>query len=45
MLLAPPAGLFILLFLKEHQKFLIRAVSLVSAGISLAPGHFYLRGL
>jgi NADH-quinone oxidoreductase subunit M len=34
MLLAPPAGLLILLCLKEHQKFLIRAVSLVSAGIS-----------
>ena len=36
MLLAPPAGLLILLFLKEDQKFLIRAVSLVAAGISFA---------
>ena len=36
MLLAPPAGLLILMCLKEHQKFLIKAVSLVSAGISLA---------
>ncbi len=35
MLLAPPLGLLILLFLKEEQKFLIRAVSLVSAGITL----------
>ena len=35
MLLAPPVGLLILLLLKEEQKFLIRAVSLVSAGISL----------
>jgi NADH-quinone oxidoreductase subunit M len=35
MLLAPPLGLLILLFLKEEQKFLIRAVSLMSAGISL----------
>jgi NADH-quinone oxidoreductase subunit M len=36
MLLAPPVGLVILLLLQDHQKFLIRAVSLVSAGISLA---------
>jgi len=36
MLLAPPVGLLILLCLKEHQKFLIRAVSLVSAGIPFA---------
>jgi len=36
MLLAPPVGLLILLCLKEHQKFLIRAVSLLAAGISLA---------
>jgi NADH-quinone oxidoreductase subunit M len=35
MLLAPPAGLLILLCLKEDQKFLIRAVSLVAAGVSL----------
>jgi len=35
MLLAPPVGLVILLLLQEHQKFLIRAVSLVSAGITL----------
>jgi NADH-quinone oxidoreductase subunit M len=35
MLLAPPLGLLILLFLKEEQRFLIRAVSLVSAGITL----------
>jgi len=36
MLLAPPAGLLILLCLREDQKFLIRAVSLVAAGLSLA---------
>ena len=36
MLLAPPAGLFILLCLREDQKFLIKAVSLVAAGVSLA---------
>jgi len=36
MLAAPPTGLLILLCLKNEQKFLIRAVSLVSAGISLA---------
>ncbi len=36
MLLAPPLGLLILLCLKEEQKFLIRAVSLVAAGTSLA---------
>ncbi len=36
MLLAPPAGLLIIMCLQEHQKFLIKAVSLVSAGISLA---------
>ena len=36
MLLAPPVGLLILICLKEHQKFLIRAVSLLAAGISLA---------
>ena len=36
MLLAPPAGLLILLCLREDQKFLIRAVSLVAAGVSLA---------
>jgi NADH-quinone oxidoreductase subunit M len=36
MLAAPPVGLLILLCLKNEQKFLIRAVSLVSAGISLA---------
>jgi NADH-quinone oxidoreductase subunit M len=36
MLLSPPTGLLILLFLKNEQKFLIRAVSLVAAGISLA---------
>ena len=36
MLLAPPAGLLILMCLQEHQKFLIKAVSLVSAGTSLA---------
>ena len=35
MLLAPPAGLLILLCLREDQKFLIRAVSLVAAGVSL----------
>jgi NADH-quinone oxidoreductase subunit M len=34
MLLAPVAGILILLFLKEEQGFLIRMVSLVSAGIS-----------
>lgn len=36
MLLAPLTGLVILLLLQEHQKFLIRAVSLVSGGVSLA---------
>ena len=36
MLLAPPAGLLIIMCLQEHQKFLIKAVSLLSAGISLA---------
>ena len=36
MLLAPPTGLLILLCLREDQKFLIRAVSLVAAGVSLA---------
>ena len=36
MLISPLVGLMILLFLKEEQKFLIRAVSLVAAGISLA---------
>jgi NADH-quinone oxidoreductase subunit M len=36
MLVAPPIGLLILLCLKNEQKFLIRAVSLVAAGISLA---------
>jgi NADH-quinone oxidoreductase subunit M len=36
MLLAPPTGLLILLCLREEQKFLIRAVSLVAAGVSLA---------
>src|SRR5208282_1821854 len=36
MLLAPPTGLLILLCLKEDQKFLIRAVSLVAAGVSLS---------
>jgi len=36
MLLAPPTGLLILLLLKEDQKFLIRAVSLLAAGISFA---------
>ena len=36
MLLAPPVGLLVLLCLKQHQKFLIRAVSLLSAGTSLA---------
>lgn len=40
MLGAPPTGLLILLCLKEHQKFLIRAVSLVAAGISLAMSIF-----
>jgi len=35
MLLAPVIGLTILLFLKEEKLFLIRAVSLVSAAISL----------
>ena len=35
MLLAPFTGLLILLMLKEEQKFLIRAVSVVSGGISL----------
>ena len=35
MLLSPLVGLLILLMLKEEQKFLIRAVSLVAAGISL----------
>ena len=35
MLLAPPVGLVILLLLKEEQKFLIRAVSLISSGITL----------
>ena len=35
MLLAPFTGLLILLILKEEQKFLIRAVSLVSAGTAL----------
>jgi len=36
MLISPLVGLVILLFLKQEQKFLIRAVSLVAAGISLA---------
>ncbi|MGO8667682.1 MAG: NADH-quinone oxidoreductase subunit M, partial [Desulfobaccales bacterium] len=36
MLLAPPAGLLVLLCLRDDQKFLIKAVSLVAAGISLA---------
>jgi NADH-quinone oxidoreductase subunit M len=36
MLLAPPAGLLLLLCLRDDQKFLIKAVSLVAAGISLA---------
>jgi NADH-quinone oxidoreductase subunit M len=36
MLIAPLVGLIILLLLKEEQKFLIRAVSLVAGGISLA---------
>jgi NADH-quinone oxidoreductase subunit M len=40
MLLSPPTGLLILLFLKNEQKFLIRAVSLVAAGISLAMAIF-----
>ncbi|AEB09070.1 complex I subunit 4 family protein [Desulfobacca acetoxidans] len=35
MVLSPAIGLFIIVLLKEEQKFLIRAVSLVSAGISL----------
>jgi NADH-quinone oxidoreductase subunit M len=35
MLLAPPAGLIILLFLKQEWKFLIKAVSLIAAGTSL----------
>src|SRR3974390_1363925 len=36
MLLAPVAGILILLFLKEEQGFLVRMVALVSAGISFA---------
>jgi NADH-quinone oxidoreductase subunit M len=36
MLLSPFVGLLILLTLKEEQKFLIRAVSVTAAGISLA---------
>ena len=36
MLLSPVVGIAILLFLKEEQRFLIRAVSLVSAGLSFA---------
>jgi NADH-quinone oxidoreductase subunit M len=40
MLVAPPTGLLILLCLKNEQKFLIRAVSLVAAGISLAMAIF-----
>jgi NADH-quinone oxidoreductase subunit M len=36
MLLSPVVGVAILLFLKDEQGFLIRMVSLVSAGISLA---------
>src|SRR4030043_166099 len=35
MLMAPFTGLLILLCLKEEQKFLIRAVSLVAAGVTL----------
>ena len=34
MLLAPIAGILVLLFLKEEQAFLVRMVSLVAAGIS-----------
>ncbi|MDP2045588.1 MAG: NADH-quinone oxidoreductase subunit M, partial [Deltaproteobacteria bacterium] len=36
MLLSPFVGLLILLCLKNEQKFLIRAVSVVASGISLA---------
>ncbi len=36
MLLSPVVGLTILLFLKEEQRFLIRSVALVAAGISFA---------
>ncbi len=36
MLLSPVVGLTVLLFLKEEQGFLVRMVSLVSAGISFA---------
>jgi len=36
MLLSPFVGLLVLLCLKNEQKFLIRAVSVVASGISLA---------
>ena len=36
MLLSPVVGLCILLFMKEEWDFLIKCVSLVSAGLSLA---------
>jgi NADH-quinone oxidoreductase subunit M len=36
MLLSPVVGLTILLFLREEQRFLIRSVSLVAAGMSFA---------
>jgi len=35
MLLAPPAGLLVLLCLRDDQKFLIKAVALMAAGVSL----------
>ena len=43
MLLAPPLGLMILLLLKEEQKFLIRAVSLLARRHPPLPGDLYLR--